>query len=473
MSFIKRKYRYKIGKKSSTGFARIYIQNAIDLAAAKFIPDCNFDVLVTAKNITLKVVKNGPRKVIRSKKNASIVELTNKAIDKFCAGAEYVSVTLRKGKIVISLHALEQLKKDRELSLIKMLSEGRITTASLYSGIGALAFQLHKGFSNLGITSEIQYANELDPTAAELNVNFNPIWQSAGKDAVMECDDIQSMDLEELPKDIGLLEIAIPCVGYSRLTKVDNKDISHPLTGKLFIRTIELIRAVNPCTILIECTPGFRGTNTHDCVTDQLEKLGYSHQTIMLKGSEYGDFEYRQRFCLFAVSQGVQDLFPSLHDIKPNAITPKQLSSILEKFRDDDAVWKTYDHIRARDNMTHLGYRNVVLNEDTLHMPALLASYGSPKSGQPFIAHPTDPKLQRMITVREHARIRKLPFKLAEAICMLSDGLLLGRTRTGKTLAHKLLGNAVSPTPWQKVIEHMFSWSKVKKPLIEAIYDKC
>lgn len=465
MSFIKRKYRYKIGRKSSTGFARIYIQNAIDLAAAKFIPDCNFDVLITAKNITLKVVKHGPRKVIRSKKNASIVELTNKAIDKFCAGAEYVSVTLRKGKIVISLHALEQLKKDRELSFIKMLSEGRITTASLYSGIGALAFHLHRGFSNLGISSEIQYANELDPTAAELNVNFNPIWENAGKNAQMVCDDIQSMDLDDLPQNIGLLEIAIPCVGYSRLTKSENKDISHPLTGKLFIRTIELIRAINPCTLLIECTPGFRDSDTLGCITDQLKMLGYNYQVIMIKGSEHGDFEHRQRFCLFAISKGVQNLFPNLHDIKPSTVASKRFGSIMDKVSDVDAAWKTYEHVKARNNMKHMGYRNVVINESTIHMPAMLASYGSPKSGQPFVSHPTNPQLQRMISVREHTKIRKLPHRLAEAICMLSDGVLLGRTRTGKTLAHKLLGNAVSPTPWQKVIEHMFAWCRNDKPM--------
>ena len=466
MSFIRRKYRYKVGRRKITGLARIYIQNAIDLAAAKFLPDTNYSVDISQSKITLTVSPCGDRKVIRSKKNASIVELSNKSIDSFCGDAEYVTVSLRSGKIVISLHGSIKQRQARESSMMNMLSQGRITTASLFSGVGALAYQLHRGFAHLGISSEIQFANEIDPIAAEINVNFNPIWEFATKCAVMECDDIQMMDFSDLPTNVGFLEIAIPCVGHSQLTAKENRDLNHPLTGKLFIPTINAIKAMNPCTILIECTPGLANSDTLSCIKDQLIKLGYVFETTSLKGSEFGDFEHRNRFCLFAVSNGVKHLFPSLQDIKITHTESKSFASIMDRVSDTDPVWKEYSHVKARNAMNHLGYKNILINGATKHMPAILSSYGSPKAGQPFVAHPSNPDLQRMISVREHSRIRQLPNKLVEALDMLSNGTLLGRTRTGKTLAHRFLGNMVSPTPWQRVIEHMFSSFNFKRSAI-------
>lgn len=462
MKFIKRKYRYKIGRKKATGLARIYIQNAIDLAAAKFMPNTFFSVTVMDKRITLKSVATGDRKVIRSKNNASIVELTNKEINTFCGDAEYVIVTLRRGKIVICLHTQDENRQRRESNFVRMLKQGVITTASLFSGIGALAYQLYKGFNNLGIRAQMQYANEIDPIAAEINVNFNPMWEYAGYNAVMVCDDIEKMDLTDLPIDVGFVEIAIPCVGHSTLTSKIKKDTRHPLAGKLFMRTIEAVRKMNAASLLIECTPGLKGSDTLDCVIDQLEKLGYSIETINLKGSDFGDFEHRKRFCLFAVSKGVRHLFPNLNGIESYfSNAEKKFGSIMDTVSPDDKSWKPYEHVKARNDMSNLGYKNVLINSETKNIPALLSTYASPKAGQPFVQHPTDPNLQRMISVREHARIRKLPSTMIEALCSLAKGTLLGRNRSGKTLAHSYMGNSVSPTPLQKVIEHMFSGFKM------------
>lgn len=449
--------KYAVGTKAN-GNRRVYIQNYEDLSSINFYPHARFDTKETKDEMVLKLSENGSRKVIESKRGDSIVELSDKRISHFVGNARYVSVRLNANEIRISIHHTEKQRVTREKNFLRNVIRKIISTASLYSGVGALTYTMHKGLEKAGFKPRLKFANEIDEIAAKLNANYNPIWDSATSDATFVMDDIETMDYSLMPDYVDHLEIAQPCTPYSKLTPKDKKDILHPITGKLFISTIKAISKMNPATLTIECTPQFLESNAYLCVADFLDKNGYHFETAVLKGTDYGDFEHRKRFALFAVSSGLKHLFPSIkninHLLKQNT---KSFKDIKDDIASDSPLFKEYKHVKARDDMKHLGYRNVLVQDDDTTMPALVATYASPKAGAPFIPHNTNSDLQRQITVSEHTKIRKFPKMLSDAIIKLGKGLLPGQTRTNVTAAHKVCGNSVSPEPWETLMFYMFS----------------
>lgn len=449
--------RYAVGKKAN-GNRRVYIQNHDDLNSINFYPHSRFTVKETAKEIVLTLDETGERKVYESKKGDSIVELSDRKISRFIGDcARYVTVKLVANQIRISRHHSEQQKAKRERNFLKSIKNKRITTASLYSGVGYLSYCMHEGLKKAGFTPQIKFANEIDAIAANINA-INPIWQSATKDAVLLVDDIQTLDISLLPTYVDHLEIALPCTGQSKLTPVSKRDILHPVTGKLFIRTLEAIAKINPATLTIECTSQLLNSITFLCIKDFLNKFGYSFQTTTLKGVDFGDFEVRERFCLFAVSKGLESKFPNIDDIRKYHYENKRtFKDIKDDISDDSPLWKEFNHVKKRDSMHNVGYRNVLVSDGDRTMPAIVASYSAPKAGAPFCPHPYNSNLQRQLTVNEHNKVRGFPQVLSNAILRLSKGLLAGQTRTNVTAAHKLAGNSVSPGPWKALMFHMFS----------------
>mgnify|MGYP005990515515 CR=1 FL=1 len=457
MLSVTRILRYAVGSKGN-GNRRVYIQNHNALNSANFFPHARFSIKETANEIILTLNESGERKVYESRRGDSIVELCDKKISQFIGDcAKYVTVKLVANQIRISRHHAEVQRTTRENHFHKSIKKKVITTASLFSGVGHLTYCMHKGLEKAGFTPKIKFANEIDSVVANLNA-INPIWKSSTKDATLVVDDLQTMDLSLLPNYVDHLEIALPCTGQSTMISPDKRDILHPVTGKLFIRTLEAITKSNPATLTIECTPRLLESTTFLCIEDYLNKFGYSFETTTLRGSDFGDFEIRSRFCLFAVSKGLKHLFPSLESINMFHQTNQHtFADIKDDIADDSALWKTYSHVKKRDDMKHLGYRNVLIGDEAKSMPAILATYSSPKAGSPFIPHGTNPELQRQITVNEHNKIRQFPKTLADGILKLSKGLLAGQTRTNVKAAHRIGGNSVSPSPWKALMFHMFS----------------
>jgi DNA (cytosine-5)-methyltransferase 1 len=457
MHSLTRILRYAVGTKIN-GNRRVYIQNHEDLNSINFHPHARFSIKETAKEMILSLNENGERKVYASKRGDSIVEVSDKKITDFIGRcARYVTVILRANEIRITRHHLEMQIEARETKFYKSIKKKVITTGSLYSGVMHLSHSMHQGLKMAGFRPRIKFANEMDEVAAKLNA-ANPIWKSAARNALLVVDDIQTMDMSLLPSYVDHLEVALPCNGQSRMTAPDKRDILHPVTGKLFIRSTEAIAKLNPATLTIECTPSLLGSITFHCLEDFLLKNGYEYEVTTLKGSDYGDFEHRNRFCLFAVSKGLKGLFPSLKDIElfrhPN---PQTFAEIKDDIPLTSPLWKEYKHVKQRDNMKNVNYRNVLISDDDRNMPAIVAGYSAPKAGSPFVPHPTNPKLQRQLTVNEHNKIRKFPEDLANEILKLSKGLLAGQSRTNVKAAHKVSGNSVSPGPWKTLMFHMFS----------------
>lgn len=444
--FVKRNYNYAL-RHLKTGAARVYVQNQRALQAAGFFKNLTFSVTRKAGRIEVRLDPKGNMKVMDTGRG-ELVELKNKSVAQTFPDITLLTVTFRKGVIIFSVPKSVEAKLRREHRIIKKLGlKQSLACASLFSGLGMLSYHLKRGLMDMGHSVEMVYANDMEDLALELNVAHNPIWDNAHPDAIAECAPLSLASYDEAPES-DIMEIGYPCVGFSALARAENLDLNHPHCGTLFIDVIHAIRHFNPAIVIFENVPGFGSSTTLELI--QRSMPGYRFNLQYLDGHDFGELESRKRVCITAVSDGLPDFdWADMKPVKPD--TPATVSGILDPANPLDPAYREMAHVRARDNMKHLGYKNYLYYGHETQMVTLPASYGHPKAGTPMIPHPTNPLLQRQVSVNEHAKLRKLPDEMHQALLDVESGKCdLVSSRGSKLKAHRLLGNGVSPRPWHQ-----------------------
>jgi DNA (cytosine-5)-methyltransferase 1 len=431
--------------------ARVYLQNPRDLRGAGFLANTKIRISQSPGKITIVPDENGSNSVMDTARG-ELVELKNKATKASLGNVDYVTVTYRTGKIVITLHSDDIARIKREATLLNRVQKGEpIRKASFYSGTGLLSLRLKQGLAKQGIESSITFANEMNPLAMDMNLATNPMWQDASDDAHVVVDTINAIDISQL-KQVDLAEAGYPCVGQSLLCDEEKRDLKHPDCGTLFVKLLHCLYAMNPAVIVIENTPRFEKSETLRIM--QRELPGYRFETRVFNGHDFGELESRKRVAVIAVSAGLPEV--AIDRLVPNACAPKVINDILDPIADNSPLWREMAHVKARDNNKNVGYRNCLYTGEESTMTTLTASYASPKAGTPMISHPTNPLLQRQLTPNEHANVRQLPPEMQAMIGDIVDGTHPLVVKTGsKAAAHRLLGNSVSTYIWTQVGEHL------------------
>jgi DNA (cytosine-5)-methyltransferase 1 len=158
--------------------------------------------------------------------------------------------------------------------------------------------------------------------------------------------------------------------------------------------------------------------------------LGYQVRTKTL-GRDLGAFERRDRHILLAVSEGLAQ-HVDLDRIEPSSTAPRRLAEILEEIPLDSPRWKRFEYLDAkeeRDIAQGKGFRRQMLDADAPFCGTIGRGYHKARSTEPFVVHPENPMLSRLLTPREHAAVKGIP---ARAVDGLSD-----------TTAHEILGQSV------------------------------
>lgn len=450
--FIGRSVRLAV-KTLANGAARIYMQNTHALVGAGFVAGSKINIQYRKNSISISLDPRGSNTVFDTGRG-ELVELKNKDTAQSVNGASHVTVTYRVGRIEITIHRFLSNMREREQRLLHALKHGHnLRTASFFSGLGMLSYHLKQGLKQAGIGASIAFANDYDELAMSLNVDFNPMWQDATEDAIVVADDLFELPIDSLPQ-VDVVEIGYPCVGFSSLADVANRDTQHPLCGSLFIPLVAAVRAMQPAVILMENVKGFKGSDTLRLLKNAFRD--YHFTEMLLDGKMFGELESRKRLCVIGISSGLHAFaFPAL----PAVTEAPQLREFLEPMPVDHSAWKTMLHVRKKDLETNHCYRNCLYTGEERTMIALTASYAHPKAGSPMIAHPTDPSLQRQITVAEHGKIRAIPEPLMSAVMTVVNGQHpLVSAKGSKTAGHRLLGNGVSPKMWNWVGESLGQW---------------
>ena len=444
--FITRIKSYKF-KMLSGGVGRAYIKNDAALRASNFFAGTAISITRTAGRIVIKPDVNGSKRIMNTARG-ELLELRDKETAQALGGKDcMITVTFRQNCIILTLHHEDKNELARANRFIAKLKSGEpLRKGSFFSGLGMLAYSLQEGLKKQGINSAMAFANDNSELAMSCNLDGNPIWDTATDDAVAIVDDLHRLNLADLPKELDWVEIGYPCVGFSALTKADNFDLLHPHCGTLFIPLINALKAMNPAVVTFENVPNFGTSETLSLIERALPDYRFVQKVF--DGHDFGELESRPRVCIMAITKSLPAFYFYALPM-PAKTTSPSISSFLNNVPHDAPVWREMKHVKQRDDMKHIGYRNCLYTGAENQMTTIPASYGSPKAGTPMIQHPTNPDFQRQIMPDEHGRIRRLP----KALQSLVEAVWKGDTplvsqRGNFSAAHRLLGNGVSRSIW-------------------------
>ena len=451
--FINRQHRYSI-KHLANGAARVYIQNSEKLRSAGFT--ANSSITITNKKNTIEITldKDGKNKVMDTGRG-ELVELKNKATAQSLGDAILASVTFRVGLIIISVHkSIEAIVSRNSLLIKRLIQNKELRTSCFFSGLGMLSYHVKSGLNKAGVRTSIAFANDNNELAMSCNLSGNPMWESATDDASVVVDDLSSLFHVDIPQS-DIATVGYPCVAFSLLAAKENLDLNHPQCGTLFIPLIAALKKSNPAVIIFENTPRFGDSETLNLIKRSFPDYNFSQRVF--NGHDFNELESRKRVCIVATSKGLPEFDLSTVESKFSHLPQRKVSDILSSdILEDSPLYRVMEHVKKRDTMTNIGYKNHLYTGDETAMVTLPASYSSPKAGTPMIMHPIDPSLQRQVQPDEHANLRELPQSLFNAVMDVWKGSNPLVRRSGSfSAAHRLLGNGVSKRVWQSIGEHL------------------
>lgn len=440
--------------KKTKGGHRVYLNNKT-LEKIGFKAGVGFDEIHEENCVRIIVSPDSERKVLNCGRGP-LMDLRNKKLGQTLPDCDRVSVDYKEGEITLRVYHHEERVRQREKSLIsKVKKRVPLRMGELFAGIGLLSKQLHMGLLAAGLSTTMAFGNELERLPADVNVNSNPIWQETAPDAVFVNDDIMTMDKSLVP-ELDCLVIGYPCTPFSRQQGANRKrDLEHD-AGALFIPTLDIINRANPALVVLENSDNMLNSTTLSLMDRVMSATGYYRTETVVNGHDHGDFERRKRLCLVWVSKGLQGL--DMSKLVPTCTDERRVHDIVEPMPLDDKTWRDMSHIAKKDNEHGHNHKMCVAEMHDKTMPTIPATYAKCKADTPLIAHPEDQSLHRLLTVSEHANVRRMEGEYKQAVVSIGDGSHHLTTRTNATGAHMMLGNSVAPQPWAAVGRHIGKW---------------
>lgn len=424
------------------GRKRVYLQGQ-KLEGEKFTPGKRYDVFRKDSQVLLKITEDGKYKVSRKNRNGRelpVIDLTAYEVAETFGDAEMLRVAIMDGRIVISVHFLEEKVERRETRMKHRIFSGdRLRTASFFHGGGVLDSAIHAGLKDAGVDSKISIAIEQDGTFLDASLKNNPqLWDYL---SVPIESPIQLVRTDQAT-EVDVCIAGIPCEGASIAGRTKNKlefAESHETAGSMFYHFLSLVTALNPAVVVIENVEAYASTSSMAVIRSVLKELKYSLSERVFEGNEFGVLESRKRLCVVAFSDGLANGF-DLDQVLPVREKESCISEILEDVPLDSDRWKSMDYLKAkekRDQAAGKGFKRQLLTGGEPSCATINKSYAKLQSTGVFLVHPEDPELSRIFTPKEHARCKACPESIVDG---LSD-----------TIAHQLLGQAVCFPVFQAV----------------------
>lgn len=367
---------------------------------------------------------------------APLLEIRTDLIAKIFAGCEKVRVAIRAGRIIISALQIEVKIRERlERIKRKLASNERLACGSLFHGGGVLDSALHRGLMVAGVAAFIQVGVEMESEYLDSSLRNNPdLWQS---DSIAINSDIQDLCLGATIPQLDVVVGGVPCSGASVSGRAKNKlkmAEDHSSAGSLFYDYLEFIKASNPAMVLLENVTQYANTASMSVIRSKLSAWGYKVYETALSGPQFGAIESRDRLVMVAVTVGFSSsefVFPNTHPLVHSGLVRK-LGDVLDDVPLDSDRWKSYDYLvekEKNDIAKGKGFRRQLVTGDSLTVGSIGRGYAKARSTEPFVQHPVDPSLSRLLSAAEHARVKGIPEHTAAGV--------------SETTAHEIYGQAV------------------------------
>lgn len=414
---------------------RIWLEG-LRLARGQFTPEARYSVTRQGDQVILTLCADGKRKVSqRSQK--PVIDLCAKVIAEWFPVGEKLRAVIRKGKIVIRrlANTTKALLRDRRL-LAKLRSGQPLDMVSMFSGGGVMDRALHDGFARAGIRTRTMVSAELEGTYMDANLRANACMHD--DQSVFINGPVQDIDLGKATK-ASIMACGLPCTGFSSSGKARRKLVhaeAHPESGALFFTFLSWVQAFQPAIIVLENVKAMLTSASMEVIRSTLGAWSYSLYETVINGCDFGALENRDRAVVICMSK---DLAAhggfDLGDIKPLQVKPASLSEALDPtIGEDDSRWTIHEYLERKaitDAKAGKGFARQLFDGSEPHISVVTRQYQKVRSTDPHIKHPTLPRVTRLLTPAEHARVKGLPEGWIES-CELAD-----------SRAHEVLGQSI------------------------------
>lgn len=426
------------------GSPRLWLQGE-NLAHAGFAPGKRFD-LVTRDGV-LKLVLNDEGKRTVSQKNKGVrsfpvIDINSREELSPIARYGWVRIVIAGASIIILPLASEVRRLERLERAAGRMQEGEaLDLGSLSHGGGILTHAIHAGLYREGVDSRLRFANEMRGELLDQARAVNDAWEA---DTVALAAPLQELAFDRDAVDslpaVDILEAGLPCSGASVSGRSKRRlalPEDHPEVGHLVVPFMAMVAQVNPLVVILENVLPYQNSASASIIRSLMRDFGYDIHECVLRGREFGALEDRDRYCLLAITRGVDFDLGQL--VRPE-VGQARLGDVLEEVASDDACWSTMSGLKAkmeRDIEAGKGFRMQIFDAASDRIGTITKGYAKVRSTDPKIRHPENPDLLRQLMPVEHARVKQIPEHLVGG---LSD-----------TVAHEVLGQSVVYQPFVAV----------------------
>lgn len=424
----------KIGE--HRGVPRIYLAGEI-LKREGFGVGVSYD-RVSGSKLCLEICHDGDGKYVVSKRlNKSsgdynpVLDIRSPELTDLGVGGR-VRVMFFKNKAVVLKHFFDERIKERLLRLVSKLESGEeMKVNSFFHGGGIASRAIHEGLSKAGIASNIGMAVEVESKYLDSSLLRNPmIWN---EDSIAINARMESVQFSG--KGIPLAEICelgIPCVGHSKAGISKNKlkfAEEHETAGAAFFYALQGILSSNACIAVLENVCSFETSASASVVRSVLGTSGYSTVEFTISGKDFGAFEDRDRWCMIAVTKGMESLI-DLELMKTFHSDVPSFDEILDK---DEKTFHSYDYLKAKEKLdiqNGKGFRMQILHPDQkpVKCGVIGKGYAKVRSCEPLVAKDSSESLLRLFSLREHAKVKTIPYSLVEGLSNVVGTEILGQS---------------------------------------------
>ena len=392
----------------------------------------HFNIVPNLLERTLKIVKKaeGLRTVSRKKRSYGdmpVIDINNKSLADIFGKNKLLKVVFAIGAITVSLHPTVVAQEVRLARLQNKLTTGApLSIGSLPHGAGIMDLAIKDGLAKAGLKSSMAFALDMQSSFLDVSMKNNPVWSA---DTVAIETRVEDLDLNDIPV-VDVLVAGVPCPGASLSGKAKNKNKFaelHPTAGTFFHHFINVCRKAQSSVVVLENVVPYANTAGYHVLRTSLERMGYSIHESQVRGEDHGAFETRKRFVMIAVTDG---LFYSGH-IESTPVRPATLGTILDPDVPEEAYRNLsyLDRKAEKDAAAGKGFKLQRVTADSTKVGTLGAGYHKWRSTEAHVAHPTKPGFARLLTPKEHARVKTIPAVVVKDVA--------------PTLAHELLGQSV------------------------------
>lgn len=432
----------KIGE--NKGAPRVWLEGKY-LTYYGFLPGKKYDIDVNGTTLRLTLREDGMRVISLKERNSSqvpVIDINNRELLSVFQGLRAIRVILRENAIYILPLASEVRKKERIERVLQKLKQGDpLVCNSISHGGGVLSRALHEGLKEEGLAAECGCAVEIREELLEQSLSQNPFWTERSRFVAAPLQEFAFDEWAQSQQQTAdIVEAGLPCSGASRAGRSKNKismPEEHPDVGHLLVGALRLVAKWNPLILVVENVAEYSASASAAILRNQLRDFGYRVEERILNGANFNELEHRKRWCLLAVTEGIQFSFDELEMPEKRE---RHLREILDEVSEDDPRWSEYGYLAKkweRDAAAGKNFAPQLFTPADTRIGTITKGYQKVRSTDPMVAHPSNSNLKRLLTPQEHARAKGIPEDITEGLCL--------------TTAHELLGQSICYAPFKAI----------------------